>query len=320
MNGNKGKMVVFWSPWDTGNLTSSCLAAITAEMQNKTGDLIAVTNILRLKPGVEQMLCHIQNCDLMMGDKKSGMAALTFNFKQAKLNDDRITCCGIPLKNSNIHLFPGISIDTKSTDNQGIQEMFDILPFLLSTKMTEVYEWVFVELPGGVSELSQKLMNKADIVAVVLPQNPNLWREYFTSNTMKNEDKPMLYIVGDYLPASKFNKHYFSIRFHNQLRRAVFGVVPNSTGYKDACMEGKGIEFFMQHSYAKKKEENAAFVSEIRNIVQLLLNLGRSTTRKHVLEEQEEIDARQHILGKREEIDARQCVLMEREGNIICGE
>lgn len=265
-----GKLVVFWSPQDNSFLVSLCMTAMIAAMRKKIQGEIAVAQVQKNEQGTQNMLCKEWRSAATYADKKSGMAALFLNFKQAKLTEERIRRCGIPLRKENVHLFYGMSFDAE----QMIQEETErIVHFLITKELTKAYEWVFAELPQGRTKLAEQLRRSADLVVTVLPQNPVAWAAYFAEERIRPKEQQEVYLIGDYLSDSRFNRSYLSFRY--RVERAAVEVIPLNTGFRDAALLGKGLDFYLQHSFVKAREENYKFMKQTNKAAELIYSMPR---------------------------------------------
>lgn len=256
-----GKLIAFWSP-------CAGKAKVTASM-------CAVAGAMGLwYPEVEIALVHTkENTELeeYLDSKSSrnnqkdlyekiGVAALQLNYMQAVLTAEKIRRCAIPLIMKSLYLFPG-SGKTEGVDERRFRT--------LTEKLVDEFEVTFLELEAGWSGISEEMMQVADAVVMVLPQNPTCWESYM-EDKKRLEDKKCCVLIGGYLNNSRYGMNYFRRRYFAKNKEQFLGTIPMNAGYMDAMADGRSLDFFLKNELTERKEENYEFIIQTKRIAKYL--------------------------------------------------
>jgi hypothetical protein len=129
-----------------------------------------------------------------------------------------------------------------------------------------------VDANPAMNELSRKLMEEADITVINLSQNIGIL-DMFLNTFRESIDSKVFYLFGNYDSNSKYNirnirRKYKDITISNS------GVIPYNTGYKDAQIESKVIEFLRKNLYHQKSSENCYFIMKSTSVAEKILKLA----------------------------------------------
>ena len=256
-----GKMVAFWSPVaGQGKVTASMVAIVSSLAQEKTEYEIAVTSVGKEETSLEAYLEEkrkwIKSEELY---ERSGVSALLLACKQGALTRDRIRRCALPLAVSGVALFPGLISKIRMIH---AREAGRLEFYILTECLKREYDLAFIDLGGGFKETSIQYMKAADLVVVVLPQNPMAW-QFFLKERGIFEEKKLFILFGGYLKNSRNSIAKFR-RMYTGWEEKGSGAIPLSEGYMDALADGKAMEFFMRNEYAGKKDENYEFIQNTK--------------------------------------------------------
>lgn len=258
-----GKLIVFWSPYTVHAKVTSSLCAIAGAFGMEHPELnIAITHIkpdsMELEGKLDEGTERKARQELY---KKSGMAALKVNYRQAILTSDKIMGSAIPLKMKSLFLYP--YVEHKS-------EADDLTYCLLTQTLKREFDMVFLDLWNGDRNTVWKLFNAADFIVTVLPQEPWYWEHFFEQEEKKLIGKKYCILIGGYLDKSKYSSFYYSKKKEVKERGKLAGVIPMNTGFFDAMSDGKTLDYFFRNQYARKKEENYEFIVQTKKAAECI--------------------------------------------------
>lgn len=268
-----GKLVTFWSPFAGRAGCTAVMGAVAAAMAMR-------------HPELEIALCQMQQNFFELikrmeyrGDtefrkelyEKMGLNALALQYMQAELTSEKIRKCGITLMFRSLYLYPAVG--RKET-------MEAVYEKILKEKMTEVYDFVFLDLEAGENSYSYDYMKAADLVVLILPQEEACWKRYEEMFKQKLGEKEICIIMGRYRSESRYNENYFR-KIQYRIGGNYIGTIPDCIGYMDAMAEGRTLEFFLKNQMVRKREANYEFMEQTcKTTEKLKLFLDRQQGRK----------------------------------------
>lgn len=273
-----GKLVVFWSPWHGQAKVTASMAAVAASMQKITKERVVVTHSQFNMADLEGMFNRLDYSRRNVYYDTIGLSGLILRFMQRPVTRDDIDQCSVLLPfTDGLYLLPGSS---KNTDAIRGTDTEDIIEKLLTAKIPEGFGWTFVDTASGNNALSERLIDAADVVVIVLSQNAATWDGLFEKNKERMKKGNLFFLLGGYEPLSKYSVQAF-IREHSPYaNRKNTGVIPQSVGYMDAVSSGSVMRFFAANANAKKADENAEFMEACRSFAEKLLGHGKAAKEK----------------------------------------
>lgn len=265
-----GKLVTFWSPASGRSGTTAVMGAIA-------------TAAAMLYPEQEIALCHMQHNSMELVKRmesrsyidakrevleRMGLNALALQYMQSELTPEKIRKCAVPLQLKSLFLYPAMG--RKET-------MEEVYGKLLKEKMTEVFDFVFLDLEAGENSCSYDYMKAADIVVFVLPQEEPYWQLLEERYKKVLGEQEFCIVMGRYQSDSRYNEKYFKKKQH-RMGGTYIGAIPNCVGYMDAMAEGRTLEFFLKNQMVGKKEANYEFMEQTR---QTTIRLKERMDRQH---------------------------------------
>lgn len=251
-----GKLITFWSPVAGRAGTTSVMGAMAAA-------------IAMLYPEQEVALCHMQKESRELIQRmesrgyaegktewleKIGLNALALQYMQSELNREKIRKCAIPLQLKSLFLYPAYG------RKDALEEVYEKL---LKEKMTEVFDFVFLDLDSGDAKGALHYMKEADVSVLVLPQEEACWQLYEEQYKRQFQEKNVCIVLGRYKKESRYNEAYFKKRRY-RMGGEYIGTIPDCVGYMDAMAEGRTLEFFLRNQMVGKKEANYEFMEQTR--------------------------------------------------------
>ncbi len=246
--------IVFWSPVhrQSGMTSNILITALLCGMYDKKHCLITQTHFNY--NNLEAPL--VENNTKNAGDyfMDVGIDALIRRFKAEKINKQVIENCCISLPGTNISLLPG----TAKTNRDAFEYEIGLIVPGLMREIEAYYDLVFVDVNPSMNGLSQKLMDDADLVVINLSQNIGMMNIFFHSFQAFMDSK-LFYLFGNYDCNSKYNINNIR-RKYKRINPANSGVIPYNTGFKDAQIESRVVEFVRRNLNCKSQSENYYFM------------------------------------------------------------
>jgi len=251
-----GKLVVFWSPYAGKAKVTSSMCAIAAQFGMNYPELdIAVSHTGPQDSTLEEKI------DMRSGTieekqelyKRTGVAALKLNFRQAALTSEKIRRSAITLRMKSLFLYP-------NTEKENDDTSF----WLLSETLKKEYDLVFLDLVNGTQKDTLKYLEVSDLIVVVLPQEPMYLERFWTNESMCPEGKNMCVIIGGYINTAKYGKSFLRRKSDLQKRNNLCGLIPLNSGFFDAMAEGKVLDFFYRNQQVRYHEENYDFIVQTK--------------------------------------------------------
>ncbi len=188
-----------------------------------------------------------------------GIDALLRTFKQGPLTENAVAeCCISLLESRKFHLLPGSQNGNRIT----FDEIMDTMLLSVLDKAEAFYDLVIIDANPGRNELSQKLLEQADVILVNLSQNRGMIDDFMENYKELSIDKRVFFLFGGYIQESKYNRNNL-IRRYPAFHRKNTGVIPFCTGYMDALSSGETKDFFERNVEAGHGEENFWFIQEL---------------------------------------------------------
>lgn len=246
--------IVFWSPvhGQAGMTSNFLMITLLAGMMFKKNCLITQTHFNF--NNLEAPLIESNTKDTSDYFLDVGIDALIRNFKAQKLEQEIVENCCISLSGTNISLLPG----TTKTNRESFEYEIGMIAPRLIKAIETYYDVIFIDASPAFNALSSKLMEEADLVVINLSQNLGI-ADVFFSTYMKNINAKLFYLFGTYDSNSKYNIANIR-RKYKTINSANSGAIPYNTGYKDAQIESKVIDFIKKNMNCSKDNESAYFM------------------------------------------------------------
>jgi hypothetical protein len=188
-----------------------------------------------------------------------GLDSLLRNIKTAELSEDFIHNSVISLNNNAIHLLPGT---IKENRQMFEAELLVSMPSILNS-INQYYDLVFMDLVPGANELSGRMMEEADVIAVNLTQDKNIMDDYFSRYHLPEEKT--FYLIGKYNENSRYNLTNLVRTYHCLNHKTA--VIPYNTEVMDAVIDGKLINLIRKDLVNGKGDENHYFIKKAKQAV-----------------------------------------------------
>ena len=197
-----------------------------------------------------------------------GIDALVRNFKAMRLDQELIENCCINLQNTRLSLLPG----TTKTNRESFDYSVGVAIPRVFNEMNQFYDYMFIDTNPGMKELSIRLMQEAELTVINLSQNLEIINVYFQHYDKLIPGKKF-FLFGAYDVNSKYNINNIRKKYSG-ITRANSGVIPYNTGYKDAQIESRVIEFIKKNLNVNNLSDNHYFISKSLSATKKILSLA----------------------------------------------
>lgn len=271
-----GKLITFWSPYAGRAKVTSVMCAVAGAF----GILYPNTELALSHVIPETMDLESRMDDRIGGRERrslyetSGLAALELQYMQSVLTSEKIRRCAIPMLMKSLYLFPG-AIKKGATEELRHQ--------LLTERLAQEFSYTFLDLGSGRTESNFRLMEAADVVVVVLPQQPENRERLRLMLSGIPKAKEVCMIIGGYMKNSRYSEEGLKRKKEYAEVGKIIGVIPMNAGYMDAMAEGRTLEFFLRNELVKKKEDNYEFIYQAKRATEQLKKLADKEGRRQFL-------------------------------------
>lgn len=255
-----GKIIAFWSPWHGQTKTTASMAAIAMAMNDISGDSVAMFHTQSRMADLEGMFNNrLDKEKRVMLYEGAGLNSLLLEFKRTELTRASIERAALPTALDGVVFLPGLEMDNEMAKMEDVRE---ILYTLAVRDIPKAFDWTFIDLSSGNDMLSEKIMERADVVVVTLSQNLAVWKQYFDTYAKYVKNEKVFYVIGGHKQDSSYGIR--NLRRIQHIDKKQSAVVPDCVGYMDAISNGRVAAFYLMNENSTKDDENAIFISEVR--------------------------------------------------------
>ena len=275
-------VIAFWSPnhGQTATTTTALTYASMTAVTNNYKVLLGHTHLSRST--LERCLIpkRAGRQDDLIAFNDTGMDALRRLAKNGRLFPEKVSNYTTPLLAGNrLDLLQGLA----PNQNIDTQEESSVLRRIF-TGAASAYDLVIIDVHSGSDkELTQMLLQDADVVVVCLNQNIWLLEDYFDNvdNHGIFPGKKVFYHLSSYTRESKYTMKNIGRLYGIENLIAT----PYCPELMDACSCGNALEFFMRHGDCGKKDRFYPVMKLVRESTEKFLStLGGMAT---IMEEAE---------------------------------
>lgn len=195
----------------------------------------------------------------------TGIDALSRFIKFNRLEKNEVSSYTTTILKNRLELLSGTRNTNREIFTNNIR---DVIQLILDSA-GKLYDLVFVDTASGNNDITQKILEKSDLVVVCLNQNI-LVLEDFLSNCNDIKEKIMI-IIGRYDENSRCNLKAIK----RKLGRIEVHMIPYSIEFADACCESNAVDFFLKNLQADKDDFNYFFIKAVKEAaISVLTHLG----------------------------------------------
>ncbi len=260
--------IVFWSPMHGQAGTTSNILAVALIAGIKYGKKAVLTqtqfNLNNLEAPIIGANPHSKDSKDYF--REVGLDTLIRCFKASKLDLETLTNCCIAIENTNILLLPG----TTKSIKEAFEHELEMVTTNLLHSVEDLCQIVFIDICSGENGLSKKIMEEADLVVVNLSQNISII-DQFLKQYEYHMPKKVFYLFGRYDCNSKYNINNIRRKYHKYITSNNSGVIPYHTGYMDAQIDGRVVEYIRSKINDTKKDYSYYFIKKTKRSTEKIL-------------------------------------------------
>lgn len=185
-----------------------------------------------------------------------GLDALSRSIKAGPLNEKNFYNSSISLMDNKLNLLPGTTICSKEYYENDMEKVINNI-ILYAEKY---YDAVYIDTNSGKNELSQKVIEKADLIIVNLPQNKKVLDNYFKEYIFNRRN--VFFLIGNYDRRSKYNLNYIR-KHYKMMDSSNSAVIPYCVEFNDALSDGSLIDFFSCNINTDKEDPISYFINNV---------------------------------------------------------
>lgn len=195
--------------------------------------------------------------------KDTGIDALSRFIKFNALDKESISSYTTTILRGRLDLLMG----TKSINKAlYLSNLNDVIETILNSAKT-YYNLLIVDVASGHNELSDKILNNAELIVVNLNQSKNVLDEFFKKDYEAVKDK-CFFLISLYDVGAKYNLRTIQRKYKIKSNIAK---IPYCRAYADACNEGNAVEFFIKNLHCDEDDAHYPFINSVRSSVAGLL-------------------------------------------------
>jgi hypothetical protein len=196
----------------------------------------------------------------------TGMDAITRNFKLSRTDPDMIKNYTTTILKNRLDILIGTQTPNRDIYMQGMEENIQ----KIIEAVEKSYQLAFVDLSSGISALSQKLMDKSDLIIINLCQNLHILDDFFKNDVLIKyfAGKNCFYVISRYDVNSRLNLKAIKKRYG--IKRNLFSI-PYCSEFSDALGFGKTVEFLMKEISCEAEDVNYRFIEDLNLLVQRIV-------------------------------------------------
>ncbi|WP_152392579.1 hypothetical protein [Paenibacillus guangzhouensis] len=264
-------LVAFWGPVHGQVRTTSNMIAISTMLALDYQMRILITHTHAERSTLEMAYSKLRQVDIYR-EVAAGMDGIEHLAQCGMLTPESIKDNAESIVHDRLDLIPGLT-------NLDVKSFKRTLPFIIESAR-RFYNLTFIDVSSGTkNEISQYVMEQADLVVVNLNQNSSVLDTFFSRQDWPSilDQKPVIYCLGSYERNSKMTTQRIASRY--SVSRKKIGAIPHNYRYMDAHNEQHIIDFLLRARSREKKflqhDEEVYFTESVRNVgKQILHGLG----------------------------------------------
>lgn len=260
------KLVAFWSPnHGVGTTMDAVATALKVSMDNNLKSLLMHNQYI--KSNMESAFLKNDEKQDILNFADEGIDAIARLAKAGDLTSEKFSNYTTNIIQDRLELLPGSS---RPNENFFKEISSTITNILLCAK--DSYDLVFIDTNSGTrNDLTNKILEAADVVVVCLSQNKQILDSYFNKKEypkcFDDEGKEVLLLLSKYDSYSKYSTKLISKSYKVE----EIYTMPYSTDVMDAHNNHKMSEFFFNNSNISEEDENTDFIEETLRLANAIL-------------------------------------------------
>ncbi|MFA9463295.1 MAG: hypothetical protein ACERKN_03275 [Velocimicrobium sp.] len=250
-------VVAFYSPLHGQAGTSSNLLSIAISLVLNYQKKLFLMESHFEKNGLESMVIKKPKQVEQSFLEDFGIDLIARSKAMGELCEEQLNNASFSFLDNQLHLLPGTRQVNRDIFEQSIQPtILEVLELA-----NQYYDMVFIDISSNRGELTNKLLERADLMVVNLSQNPCTIRTFFEETPV--EKGKQIYILGNYDKNSRFNRINLSYMFPKLSIQNTVTISYNGL-WRDASYEAEAISFMRKQFNANVRKKTDNYAKEIK--------------------------------------------------------
>lgn len=237
-----GKIIVSWSPINGQGATTSNIAALASHfaLTNEFHSLVTHTNLNF--SSLEQLFGKVQSKS--KGFEDTGLAALERLVKSNLIKTEAVTDYTETIFAGNLDLLGGFQNEREKSENL-VETLLDILH--------PAYDVIWIDAhSGNDSETTKKILAKADLILINLPQNRFVLDKFYSGEDYPSElnGKNCIVLLSQYNEDQQFSLRKIKRKY--KILDPVFPI-PYTSQFRDASNNLNIPDYFYKQVFSENK-------------------------------------------------------------------
>ena len=255
-------VVAFYSPMHGQAGTSCNLVSIALLLALKYHKKLFLMESHFGKNALESMLVKRPNEVEVSYLEDFGIDVLTRSKSLTDLKEEQLLNASFSFLKNQIHLLPGTKQVNREIFEQSIQQtIIDVIEVA-----DEYHDMVFIDVNANQDELTNQILERADLVVVNLSQNPFMIQQY---KKRKEIDK-IIYLIGNYDKLSHFNLKNLSYLFPFLSKKNTVPICYD-VSLRDAVYDATVISFMRKQLNKEIKKGKKPYIKGVLKACDLIL-------------------------------------------------
>lgn len=241
--------IAFWSPFSFSGRKSTNLLLLAGQAVHESGKEQLVIHSDDTGSGPEHFLLNGKNRKRMEVQKEFGVELLYKQLRCERFDKSLVVNSAYSFLSDRLHVLPAGSGFFCQEERENAAERLNAI----INRADHVFEHVFVEVPSGYSDYSNKLCENAKLVIINLSQSPYELFRFGEIPAYSNE----LFLIGAYEKQCIYSVHNLSALL-KRLHGKCYGI-PYNRKLLESCAKGEMERFLQLMSFEKEKEDFQPF-------------------------------------------------------------
>jgi len=180
------------------------------------------------------------------------------------LDEEQLINASFSFLNNQIHLLPGTRQVNRDIFEQSIhQTILDVIEIA-----NQEHDMVFIDVNASKNDLTNQILERADLIVANLSQNPWLIKQFF-EQVPKDKGK-LIYVLGNYDKNSQFNLRNLSYQFPLLSSKNTATILYDGL-WRDAMFDANTISFMRKKLNCEHKKKKVPFIDGVEKACSLIL-------------------------------------------------
>ncbi len=183
-------------------------------------------------------------------------------FRQERTDAEKIRECAMKTVIDGFDVFPNVMHRGEITDSRDICA----LSAIITGDMKNAYDYVLVDLGSQTDSVAEGLMDKSDLVVVLLPQNMRSFKNFFHEYGEKMSGRNVMIVVNGFVKGASNSLKRFDFIFRKRLSGKKVVGIPFNICFMDAVACGEVADFMGRNIRRDRDDGNRDFFKSIEAV------------------------------------------------------